>query len=426
MPKAEVTMPLDIPDVKVLKIDRSQEREVLRRLAGRVAELASRPIESKKRQLWLEHNQLKPTRPLIFCDPENGWNEIITPADLECHSQLARQWEMRLRKEVFWGEQLCDDRVIEPIFEVAHVYTESDWGMHEIRIGGDQGGAYTWESPLKDYADFSSLHFPQISINDLATEQALSLANHVFSGLLRVRLKTDWWWTLGLTWTLINLRGLTQVMYDLHDHPDDLHRLMAFLRDGHMAKLDFLEQNGLLSLNNDGTYVGSGGFGWTDELPQPDFNGHVRTCDLWGFAESQETTGISPNMFAEFIFPYQYPLLERFGLNCYGCCEPLDKRWHIVEKLPHLRRISVSPWANIPFMAERLGNRYIFSMKPSPTDLAMPGFDEENIRRKIRRSMQITRACRVEVIMKDNHTLCNDPQRAIRWVRIAREESNAL
>jgi len=56
----------------------------------------------------------------------------------------------------------------------------------------------------------------------------------------------------------------------------------------------------------------------------------------------------------------------------------------------------------------------------------MPGFDEENIRRKIRRSMQITRACRVEVIMKDNHTLCNDPQRVIRWVRIAREESNAL
>ena len=426
MSKAEVTMPLDIPDVKVLKIDRSQEREVLRRLAGRVAELASRPIESEKRQLWLEHNQLKPTRPLIFCDPENGWNEIITPADLECHSQLARQWEMRLRKEVFWGEQLCDDRVTEPIFEVAHVYTESDWGMHEIRIGGDQGGAYTWESPLKDYADFSSLHFPQISINDPATEQALSLANHVFGDLLQVRLKTDWWWTLGLTWTLINLRGLTQVMYDLHDHPDDLHRLMAFLRDGHMAKLDFLEQNGLLSLNNDGTYVGSGGFGWTDELPQPDFNGHVRTCDLWGFAESQETTGISPNMFAEFIFPYQYPLLERFGLNCYGCCEPLDKRWHIVERLPHLRRISVSPWANIPFMAERLGNRYVFSMKPSPTDLALPGFDEDDIRRKIRRSMQITRDCRVEVIMKDNHTLCNDPQRAIRWVRIAREESDAL
>jgi hypothetical protein len=426
MPKAEVTIPLDIPDVKVLKMDRSQEREVLRRLAGRVAELAARPIESEKRQLWFEHNQLKPTRPLIFCDPENGWNEIITPADLECNSQLARQWEMRLRKEVFWGEQMCDDRVIEPIFELPHCYTESDWGMHELRIGGDQGGSYTWESPLKDYADLSRLHFPRISINYQATEKVLSLANQVFGDLLQVRLKTEWWWTFGLTWTLINLRGMTQVMYDLHDHPDDLHRLMAFLRDGNMAKLDYLEQNGLLSLNNDGTYVGSGGFGWTDELPQSDFTGQVRTCDLWGFAESQETTGISPGMFAEFIFPYQYTLLERFGLNCYGCCEPLDKRWPIVEKLPHLRRISVSPWANISFMAEQLGNRYVLSMKPSPTDLAMPGFDEESIRKNLRRTMQITRDCRVEVIMKDNHTICNDPQRVIRWVRIACEESESL
>lgn len=95
-------------------------------------------------------------------------------------------------------------------------------------------------------------------------------------------------------------------MYDTFDYPDELHRLMAFLRDGHLAKLDFLESNGLLCLNNDGTSVGSGGFGWTHELPQPDFFGRVRLCDMWGFAESQETVGISPKMFAEFIFPTNY------------------------------------------------------------------------------------------------------------------------
>jgi hypothetical protein len=52
---------------------------------------------------------------------------------------------------------------------------------------------------------------------------------------------------------------------------------MGFLRDGHLAKLDFLERNRLLSLNNDGTYVGSGGFGWTRELPAADFSGQVRS-----------------------------------------------------------------------------------------------------------------------------------------------------
>jgi len=404
----------------------TQDRQVLRGLAAQVAELAARPVEQEKRALWYRHNALEPTRPLIFCDPENSWDEIIPPAQLECEGELARGWEVTLRKEIFWGEALGDDRVIEPYFNVPHAYTESDWGMHETRTGGQDGGSYVWDAPLKSYADLERLHFPQIAVDDEATDRALDLARETLGDLLAVRLKTTWWWSVGMTWLLIRLRGLAQIMYDMFDHPDGLHRLMAFLRDGHQARLDFLEQNGLLSLNNDGSYVGSGGFGWTHELPQPDFDGHVHTRDLWALAESQETVGISPHMFAEFVFPYQLPLLERFGLSCYGCCEPLDKRWPIVEQIPNLRRVSVSPWSERAQMAERLGSRYVYSMKPSPTDLAMDTFDEERIRAELRAALRTTRDCRVEVIMKDNHTIRNDPQRVVRWVQIARQEAEAL
>jgi hypothetical protein len=229
-----------------------------------------------------------------------------------------------------------------------------------------------------------------------------------------------------MTWTLIRLRGLEQIMLDMLDDPDGLHRIMAFLRDGHLARLDFLESNGLLSLNNDGTYVGSGGFGWSRELPAPDFAGRVRTIDMWGFGESQETVGVSPAMFAEFVLPYQLPLLERFGLNCYGCCEPLDSRWEHVARIPRLRRVSVSAWADVRRMAERLGNRYIFSWKPRPADLASPHFDEDAVRGYVREMLQATRDCRVEVIMKDNHTIGRDPRRVVRWVEIVREESERL
>ena len=270
------------------------------------------------------------------------------------------------------------------------------------------------------------MHFPRTTVDYEATAQVLEQAVETLGDLLPVRLKTVWWWTLGITWTLVNLRGLEQVMYDMFDHPDELHRLMALMRDGHLAKLDFLEQNGLLSPNNDGSHVGSGGLGWTHELPQPDFDGRVRTCDMWGFAESQETVGISPQMFAEFVFPYQLPILERFGLNCYGCCEPLDSRWHTVRQIPNLRRVSVSPWADRAKMAELLGDRYIYSIKPSPTDLAMDTFDEDLVRAKLREDLRTTRDCRVEVIMKDTHTIRNDPQRVIRWVQIAHEEADAL
>ena len=400
---------------------------ILRRLAANVAELAARPIEQEKRALWYKHNALEATRPLIFCDPEVGWQEIITPDQMECKGKLARDWEFRLRKEVFWGSEMEDDRMIVDDFDVPHVYQESDWGMHEIQIGGQDGGSYTWIPPLKDYVtDLEKLRFPEIQVDDEKSARALELAQEVFAGLLKPRLKTAWWWTLGMTWTLVNLRGLAQMMYDMVDHPEGLHKLIAFLRDGILHKLDFLEKNGLLSLNNDNTYVGSGGFGWSHELPQPDYDGLVRTMDMWGFGESQETVGVSPAMFAEYVFPYQLPILERFGLNCYGCCEPLDKRWHIVKNIPRLRRVSASPWVNMHDMAEMLGDQYIFSRKPRPSDLAMPLFEEDQIRNNLREEMQITRDCRVEFIMKDNHTIRNEPYRVVRWVQIAKQEAEAL
>ena len=402
-----------------------KDRRILRHLAVQVAELAARPIEREKRALWFKHNALERIRPLVFCDPENGWNEIITPDQLACEGARARRWEMMLRKEVFWGAEMCDDRVTMPHFCVRHVFVESDWGVHETRIGGQGGGSYVWDAPIKSYDDLDLLEFPTIKVDYEATERVLALAEDLLGDLLAVRLRTAWWWTLGLTQTAIHLRGLEQIMYDMVDQPDGLHRLMSILRDGHLAKLDYLEANDLFSLNNDDTYVGSGGFGWSDELPQPGFAGHVRTMDMWGFGESQETVGVSPQMFEEFIFPYQEAVLERFGLNCYGCCEPLDKRWHVVERLPRLRRVSVSAWADIADMADKLGGRYVFSLKPSPTDLAMPSFDEERIRSEIRQALGRTRDCRVEVIMKDNHTIGNDPTRVKRWVQIVREEAEA-
>jgi hypothetical protein len=216
--------------------------------------------------------------------------------------------------------------------------------------------------------------------------------------------------------------------YDGHDdYPEQLHQVMAILRDGHLAKLDFLEENGLLSLNTENTYVGSGGFGFTRELPQDDFDAKkVRTVDMWGFCESQETVQVSPDMFEEFIFPYQVPIMERFGINCYGCCEPLHSRWHVVKRFDKLRRLSVSPWANFEKMADYLGADYIYSLKPSPADLALPTIDEDRIRKDLRKVLQITKGCRVEVIMKDNHTIGNNPENVTRWCKIAQEEAAAV
>ena len=402
------------------------ERQVLRILAGQAAELAARPIEAEKRALWTQHNALRPTRPVIFCDPENAWNEIIPAETLACQNPIARAWEFHLRKQVFWGAEMGDDYTLLPFFPVEHVRQELDWGLRQVQIGGENGGAYRWNAPVKTEQDLDRLHFPLLRVDFAATQRLAELAQSIFGDLLPARVKTSWWWTLGLTQTLVYLRGLEQMLYDMSDNPLLMHRLMALLSQGTAALLDALQAAGLLYSNCDGSYVGSGGLGWSDELPAPGFNGQVRTQDMWALGVSQESIGVSPRMFADLIFPYQRPLLERFGLTCYGCCEPVDNRWPILKQIPNLRRVSVSPWSDRAKMAENLGDRYVFSMKPNPASLAMDTFDEERIRLALRRDMQITRGCCVEVIMKDNHTIRRDPSRVVKWVRIAREEAERL
>jgi hypothetical protein len=406
----------------------SGEMHILRELAERVAELAARPSEDEKKRLWTLHNDLHTTRPLVFCDPENGWNEIITQDQIRCEKPLFRVWEMGLRKEIFWGETMRDDRVIEPYFNIPYHYTDSGYGLCETVTKTDDQGSYVWDSPIKNYeVDYPKLRFPVISIDHARTEKIREVAEEIFGGILRVRIKGVWWWTLGMTWDFIKLRGLENLMTDMLLQPKWVHAQMDFLCQALHRKLDFLESQGLLSLNTEGSYVGSGGFGWTTQLPGRDFDStRVRTIDMWGFAESQETVGVSPEMFNEFILPYQKTILERFGLNCYGCCEPLDNRWRFLASIPRLRRVSVSPWSDVARMAELLGREYVFSLKPSPVPLAESTLNLHDLRLELRRHLKEARDCRVEVIMKDNHTLGKNPQNAVQWVRMALEEAKNL
>ena len=403
-----------------------KDKGILRRLAIKVAYLSNRPIEGEKRKLWYEHNSLNPIRPLIFCDPENGWNEIITKNQIDCEGELAQRWEMVLRKEIFWGELLLDDKVIEPYFDISYTYNEGNWGVDPIIHGGKNGGAYMWEAPIKKYSDIDNLHFPIINIDYKATQKTLEVANDTLGDLLKVRKIGIWWWSLGSTRLLALLRGLETMMIDMYDNPKLIHELMRIISEGTLEKLNFLEENDLLSIKID-RYVGSGGFGYTKELPAEGFDdSKVRTIDMWGFCESQETVGISPQMFEEFIFQYQLPILKRFGLNCYGCCDPLDQRWHIIKNIPNLRRVSVSPWSDLEKMAENLEDKYIFSMKPLPTPLAAVVLDEGFIRKKIREALEITKGCVLEIIMKDNNSIGKNQENVINWVRIVREEINKI
>jgi hypothetical protein len=400
----------------------ADEKDVLRGLAERVADLAALPIMKEKRELWRKHNRLEKTRPVIFCDPENGWNEIITERHLKCRTNIARRWEMNLRKEIFWGEEMGDDRPVEAWFNVPYTCSADDWGVEIKYHRPEEAGSYVWESPVKHYAtDLARIHPLTFEIDWEVSRGCVELAEEVFHGILNVRQKGTWWWSLGITYPAALLRGMQNMFTDFRDYPDELRQLFAIILKGHMDKLDYLEANNLLSLNNDGTYVGSGGFGYSDELPQADFAGKVRCQDMWGFTESQESVGVSPRMYEEFIFPFEKPIMDRFGLTCYGCCEPVHSRWNTVKRHNKLRRVSCSAWANLEKMAEFLQGDFILSLKPNPATLAGSSPDWNSIQSYLRRAVDIASGNCLEIIMKDNHTLGKRPENAVQWVRLAKQ-----
>jgi hypothetical protein len=51
-------------------------------------------------------------------------------------------------------------------------------------------------------------------------------------------------------------------------------------------------------------------------------------------------------------------------------------------------------------------------------------FDEAAILADLRQTLCNADGCRVELIMKDVHTLCEQPQRLPRWVELARRAAD--
>lgn len=211
----------------------------------------------------------------------------------------------------------------------------------------------------------------------------------------------------------------------LIDYPDDFHQLMHRISSDYIGYFRWLEQEGLLFLNNGNTPVAQASFGFTRTLPQPDASpeAKVRTNDLWLYMDSQETVSISPKMFGTFMFPHYSEVAKHFGALSYGCCEPVHRLWEkYVSALPNLRKVSISPWCDEEYMGEALrGSRVIYHRKPSPNLVGVgKELDEEAFRTHIKKTLRCAQGCKLEFAFRDVYTLSgvlDKPKRAVQIVR---------
>lgn len=406
-----------------------RDKAILRRLAEKVAEIADLPVQKEKAEMWRRMNQLKPVKPMVWIN-EIPWHEMDVNGELEIQSThpFARRLEGGLRRTIYQWEHMPGDMVVERKIYSPIAIRDTGFGIREVsdvvRIDARGVASRRFHPQIRSEKDLERIKMPVITHDVEASERNYQMMVDIFGDILEVErggVAGMWFapWDQLVTWW-----GVEQVFMDLLLRPELVHAAVDRLVNAHLSRLDQLERLNLLALNNRNVRIGSGGYGYTDELPQEDFDpNHVRAIDLWGCATAQIFSGVSPQMHEEFALKYERRWLERFGLTYYGCCEPLHHKVGILKNIPNLRKISMSPWADLEVAVEEIGDRYVISYKPNPAVLAVDEWNPEYARKELRRALERTVGCAVEVIMKDISTVRYEPQRLWEWARIAAEET---
>lgn len=403
------------------------DKKVIRELSKKIMEIASLPVQEKKREMWRKLNGLEDVRPMVWID-EIPWGEFENSEEelhLRCTDKFARDVETEMRRLIYMWNHFRTDAVVDPFWYSPYAYNDSGFGLEIQSKKADSEigfGSAQYLPLINNEADIEKIKMPVITPDWEKTERDYEMMCELTDGaipLVKCGIRTMWVapWDLLVMWL-----GVDQFFMMLIDHPEFLHKAISRLMDAFLSKLDQLEKHGLLSVSNGNHRVGSGGPGITDELPQKDYDGkHARPIDQWGMSTGQIFSEISPEMHDEFCLQYEMRWLERFGLNYYGCCEPLHNKIDILRKVPRLRRISMSPWADIAKGAEQIGRDYVISHKPNPAILAWDEWNPEQARNELRKALEKAKGCNVEIVMKDISTCRNDPRRISDWCKIAVE-----
>ena len=409
------------------------EREYLRDLARQQMELAKSPIMKEREKLWYAHNACNGLRPMIAVGEGHDWREIWP--EIRCEDPLAREMEYALQNQVQRVHWIGDDRVTPDFFALNYSVRGPVGGLGEQSVKAGSGNASDGtggyhiipqiEIIEEDFHKLrpSELNFPK---EELARKK--ERVEDVIGDILPVKLvNTTNNWGPSPMRDVIALMGMENAYIAMAAEPEEFHRLMAFLTEDTLRLYRFEEENGCMYRNTGNHETGSGNWCFTHELPGPDCPGPVRSVDTWGHLNAEDAAEISPEMFREFILPYQKRLASQFGLIYSGCCERADRFWdNGIDQIGNVRKVSISPWCDERFMGERLaGKKVIYSRKPR--DYYYLGvqkeLDEAAFRQNLRETRAAAQGCRVEYIIRDILTIHGNVHKVKRAVEIIREET---
>ncbi len=402
----------------------SNDRRILRELAGRYSEIAHLPVQAERLARYACSNDLQVVRPVVLID-EVPWGEIRDPA-LQCIASPELHWlEGALRRALYQWDHFQVDMVIPPVFRIGKVVSSTGIGIQvqDVQIRGDTGAyisAHQYSDQLQSEADLDRIRIPEITYRRDATETLLAQARDVFDGLMEVKLHGH---MFGFSiWDMISMyRGVDSLLLDLAMRPEFMHQTAARFMEVALASLRQYEEQGLLDPDQVILHCTPA---CTHDLPAKDFSGKVRRKDVWGRCAAQIFGSVSPAMHDEFDLAYNQKIFGECGLVYYGCCEPMDGKIDILRRrFPNLRKVSITPWADPVRAAEQIGRDFVLAAKPNPAFVAGTTFNRAPVREEITRYCEACREHRtpLEFVIKDISTIANRPENLTLWASTVRD-----
>ena len=363
----------------------------------------------------LATNDLKPTRPVVLID-EIPWYQMDIDGELTClcEDKQARSAETFLRRAIYRRKHLKADTVAEPFYRVTMSYDSSGVGLmpeeHILRTDGKNNiVSHCYHDLLESEEALEKIKIPTFTARPDKDARAMEYYTELFGDSMPVKLCGRGFYYDAAWDKIVRYRGLEAVIYDFYDRPEYLHAIRERFQSIVKAELDFVEEQLHVDPTSPSLHCtpaavsGLASDGWKA---------------TWYRTMAQGFSDVSPDMHYEFDIKYAIELSERFAYTYYGCCEPLDRKLDIIFRIPNLRKVGVSAWANEEIMAERLGGRYVYSRKPNPANVAIET-DPALIRRETEKTVRLCQkyGCPADITLKDISTVSHRPQNLIVWAQ---------
>lgn len=402
----------------------ASDRLILRDLAKKQVELASSERNRKLYQDWMKHGAFAAdSRPLIRIELGTFEDDILPPM-MCCEGEDARRIEHRLRYDMANFELFGDDTLVPSCFNVPLNGYFQPFGLTPKRQGDPHGGvAYHFEPWLVDLEDDFHVLGPSVyGVDQEAHAKYFAEMQDLLGDILPVVHGGASQYCVP-TQNIVHLMHMDDMYCAMYDYPELFHKMMEMLTDDYVQYFKMLEKKGVYRAAARDEHLAQGSYCFTDELP---YEGtELSMKQIWLYMDSQESSGISPKMYREFVLPYYKKISDMFGLLSYGCCEAVHDLWdNGLDQLKNLRKVSISPWCNQQMMGERLaGRRIVFLRKPSPNFMGVgTELDEDAIKAHFAETVQAAKGCTLEIACRDIY--CNNitPQKVRRYIELARNE----